>query len=148
MSPVFDLTHALTLWRPVASAMVHGPKQIENRGWAPPMKFLDRRIWIHAGLRWDEPLADFVRARWPEVDQTPNPGGYIIGHARIAGWVWREKEPKVVGLATPDLIDSPWFIGPYGWLLTERTPLYRPVPAQGHQKLWLVDAATRARCRH
>lgn len=40
-------THALTLWRPWAWAIIHGPKRVENRTWKPPASFIGKRIGIH-----------------------------------------------------------------------------------------------------
>jgi len=40
--------NALSIREPWASAIVHGEKRIENRTWAPPARYIDTQIAIHA----------------------------------------------------------------------------------------------------
>lgn len=40
---------AITIKQPWASLIVHGIKDIENRSWACPKKYLGERVLIHAG---------------------------------------------------------------------------------------------------
>jgi hypothetical protein len=108
---LYDLTRALTLVQPMASAICpglwaplqgpgallwlnSGPKSIENRDWPPYEYMLGKRIWIHAGKRGlDAAYLSMVRALWPEFKiyfgETGEhcPRGAIIGSARIAGYL-------------------------------------------------------------
>src|SRR4029077_13343257 len=87
--------YALTLWQPWASAIVLGPKRVENRPWAPPSKVLGKRIWIHAGLAYDGDRHGAVARLWPWLDETADgrfrnahylPRGAVIGSALVAGY--------------------------------------------------------------
>lgn len=153
-----DLTHALTLWQPVATAMIPGPKNIENREWTPPLKYLGQRIWIHAGQKYDDGYERFVADKWPgfrtlyygydkKKHRFDVPLGAIIGHARIAGWVgengsFNSAQNNMSRQDADRYLWSPWFVGPFGWILTERTPLVLPLTCTGHQKLWRVPNVT------
>lgn len=44
---------------------------------------------------------------------------------------------KVVGVV--EASDSKWFMGPFGWLLEDITPLRTPIPCRGMQGLWPVS---------
>ncbi|MFH1690596.1 MAG: ASCH domain-containing protein [Candidatus Eisenbacteria bacterium] len=122
---------ALTVWQPWAWAIVNGCKSIENRKWKPP--HLGERIAIHAGLKVDEAdawdLIAEISGRRPPPPSEIDRGG-IVGAA------------TVVGLLTKS--ESPWFSGPYGWLLSipRAVPL---APCRGARKLWRVpDEIVRA----
>ena len=40
---------ALTIHQPWASAIVLGPKRVENRTWRPPATLVGQRLAVHAG---------------------------------------------------------------------------------------------------
>lgn len=125
--------YALTGWQPWFSAIVVGPKDIENRPWRPPDWILGQYIAIHAGKTWDEDAVAWLRARgWDLPDEVHKhmPRGAIIGIARV---------DNVVSESA-----SPFFIGPYGWVLSDRQALAAPVRCPGHQKLWRVPEDIRA----
>lgn len=44
---------AITIKQPWASLIVHGIKDIENRTWACPKKYIGQRVLIHAGKERD-----------------------------------------------------------------------------------------------
>lgn len=162
MSRSYDFSHALTLWQPVATAMIPGPKGIENRMWPPPANFIGQRIWLHAGKVYDAEYDDLVSDLWPEVEtlfprggkpkhgiaSLSVPMGAIVGHARVAGWVRSvDGQTSASQDAFLGLVEDQWFFGPYGWVLTERVPLKTPVASVGHQKLWAIDAELRQKLR-
>jgi hypothetical protein len=136
--------YALTLWRPWAACVVVGPKDTENRRWAPPKWIMGQRIAIHAGKVHDGDAEIWIGLRLEALGLTydPDPAiedavGAIIGTARV------------VGVHAPtSLLDpretSPWHMREqYGWILAERMPLPKPIAARGAQKLWLIPEELR-----
>lgn len=137
-----DLRLALTVLDPWASAIVHGPKNLENRGWRPPAPVLGRLIWIHASVHYDEAREELAFEHWPE-GRAFMEGRVLRGRARprvtISGLVG---VARVVGCI--DASSSPWFLGPLAWELVDRAALVTPLPVRGGQKLWTVPPEVRA----
>lgn len=119
---------ALTLWRPWAWAIFHG-KDVENRTWSPPASMIGQRIAIHAGKKIDEAGTLFI------VDQLRLFG--LPGPAHATG---------IIGVATIARIvtesESPWFVGPVGWVLEDYVELPEPIPVKGAQGLWSLTRET------
>ena len=119
---------ALTIHQPWASAIVLGPKRLENRRWKPPAFLLGKRLAVHAGkvldLAASEELRDdtFGPPLWPH-DPTALVLGAVIGTVRVPDYVTRSADP--------------WFCGPIGWVLEDPRPC-EPMPCRGAQGLWLV----------
>lgn len=117
---------ALTLYRPWAWSIIHGPKRIENRPWKPHASIIGQQFFIHAGSKWDAEGAAYIekvigRALPPEA---ANMG--IVGRVRCTGFL--DKSRGLTDLAPPG--QEPWFFGPYGWLLDE-VIRHRPSALQG-----------------
>lgn len=141
---------ALTLVQPMGTALVNGPKRIENRIWPPPVNFLGKYILIHAGNKWDDDYARAVTARWPKApDKDHTTFGAIIGGARIGGVVRLRpgQRPDVAAVEnTPEEHgrverifgnNEDWYMYPqWGWVLDDVFNLPFPVPCRGMQKLW------------
>jgi len=131
----------LNVWQPWATPIVLGLKDIENRNYAPPYYGL---VFVYAtktlrGMREcnpaynppngfaGTPIADLVVEK---AESTPNmslmeygyeslfPLGAILGTVEITDVV---KESR-----------SPWFYGPYGWVL-QNPRFIKPVPWTGSQ---------------
>lgn len=120
--------YALTLWQPWATAIVEGPKNVENRDWRCPKWLIGRYLVLHAAKTWDKDAVAWLAERgW----QAPRvlPQGAIIGIARVDNCVTES--------------ESPFFFGPYGWVLSDRQAT-KPIYCPGHQKLWRVPASVRA----
>jgi len=121
----FSDLRALTLWRPWSEAIVERAKPIENRPWPPWNGFDGRLIAIHAGAKYD---ADGARAMAQSRLFYPSPARAcsrgIVGLARIVGCVTES--------------ESPWFSGPYGWVLDDVVKLSEPIPCAGSLGLWRV----------
>jgi hypothetical protein len=145
---------ALTLIQPWATAIACWGKDVENRSWAPPTSLLGQRFAIHAGKgRELDAFALFVRARGidsagMQFDNLPR--GAVVATALLAGWrnerahdygVMRHDDARLVLAAG----SSPWFVGPYGWVLDEVRLLSEPVPCPGHQRLWTLPPDVEAR---
>jgi hypothetical protein len=148
---------ALSLWRPWPWAIFHLPprdaKSVENRSWAPPKALVGTRFAIHAGQRFDDESAERIAEMYQRGPLKENPLAVatgIIGTVTLWGWV---HSTESIFPDNRDLLDhggrltreqalrvirSPWFAGPYGWVLAERQLLRTPVECRGMQKLWRV----------
>lgn len=115
---------AITLHRPWAYAVAHLDKHIENRGWPCPLP-VGSLIAIHAGRKFDSAAVDWIKKHTglvcPQDDAQPMG---IVAIARFMGNVSSS--------------DSPWFIGPIGWKLSDVVAI-PPVPCKGKIGLWLVS---------
>ncbi len=130
--PSRDIRKALTVWQPWAWLIVEGFKPIENRPWPTSYR---GPFFIHAGKRPDPQDADIRREVKREfgIEIPPSlPLGGIVGEARIVDCVTES--------------ESPWFSGPFGFVLADRRPLPF-VPCPGRQKLWEVSTETLAAVR-
>ena len=140
---------ALSLWQPWASWVADGRKLVENRSWPPPSDLVCGLMLVHATRKVD-PDANGVCERFG-MPLTYGPLGAVLGVVRVMGAVRTEGlllVPAVRGAwridrAAPpshphvsEVTESRWFFGPWGWLLKDATPLARPVPARGAQRLW------------
>ena len=118
---------ALSIRQPWAWLITNGYKDIENRSWNTSYRGL---ILIHAGKQIDRDFSYDVATTilgWSN-ESWPSPGtfqkGGIIGCARLVDVVVQHL--------------SPWFEGPYGFVLTNAHPLPF-VPLRG--QLGLFDVA-------
>lgn len=101
---------ALSILQPWAWLIANGHKDIENRVWRTNFR---GEFLIHAGKRWgweQEEDRDDV-ARWfPDIElPTSFDLGGIVGRARVVDCVSEH--------------DSPWFNGPFGFVIADATPL-------------------------
>lgn len=115
---------ALTLYQPMAFAVIHRGKDIENRDWQPSAKVRAERPWIaiHAGQKYEESDATWLRARGVSWSDTDIVRGAILGIAKLTDVITHS--------------NSKWFIGRYGWCLSNITPLTRPLKVNGQLSLW------------
>ena len=116
---------ALSIRQPWAWLVVNGYKDIENRTWSTNFR---GRIYVHAGQRMigdDYPeQRDYLARAGIEI-----PGrlarGAIVGEVTISGCV--------------DYSDSPWFCGPFGFILENPVAYELPVPYRGRLGFFSVD---------
>lgn len=142
-----------TILQPWAWYISHGPKRIENRTWAPPASIRGQYLAIHAGKRMDD-LTIMEAQQFVRRIPTERLGGKI-------GAGYRENaEGKVTArdlsygaivavarvVAHVTVSESPWFVGPIGWVLDEVTAI-EPVPCRGAQGVWTVPDAELALVR-
>lgn len=127
---------ALTVRQPWAWAMFNLDsecKDIENRDWFQNIK---GDVAIHAakGMTKAEYFyaRDFVQIMFgiEHAQSIPAPKelerGMIVGVVEIVGCVKRH--------------ESPWFVGKYGFVLTNPRPLARPIEVTGQLGFWDVPA--------
>lgn len=172
--PTEDRIRGLTLWRPWGACIfgwtrrngivVPGPKRIENRPWPAPDRMIGQRIAFHDGLTWDHGGAEFMR-RAGFDPPTPEewPAGLITGVARVLDCIdVGAAEAGVVSAHgcfggdgdgfdedsdLEELLEDPYCLGPYAWVLDERARLPEPVPCKGAQGLWTLPPDVEARVR-
>lgn len=105
---------ALSIMQPWAWLIVAGHKDIENRTWPTSYR---GPVLIHAGKRAD---AHFMPPYWEWSDITP-PCDFDLGG--IIG------EAEIIDCVRDSL--SPWFHGPYGFVLDNMRPLpFQPCRGQ------------------
>jgi hypothetical protein len=129
---------ALTLHQPWATAIVDGPKRIENRSWSPPARLLGGGfIAIHAGKTFDPEALEWIveDELWAQAPRrrAEYPAGAIVGVAEVIGVADIERDPTHAAAL------DPWACGPRCWLLGRVWGLAEPVPSRGAQGLWPVD---------
>jgi hypothetical protein len=99
---------ALSIRQPWAWLIVNGYKDVENRNWRTNFR---GEFLIHAGKRFDHDGYRWIQERFDIA--MPSPAqfelGGIVGLAELVDCVTRH--------------DSPWFTGPYGFVLQNARPL-------------------------
>ena len=120
---------ALSIRQPWAHAIVSDWKDIENRKWSTAIK---GPICIHASAfnkrSYEQDREDYLEVLHlhvnplgtPTMEQTSLHGigfGAIVGIATIVDCVAR--------------CDSPWFFGPFGFVLKDQQILEEPIPVKG-----------------
>jgi hypothetical protein len=120
---------ALTLRQPWAWAVIHGGKNIENRSWTTSLR---GTFAIHAGRGFDgfEDLEE-IGVRPPRREDLVH--GAIIGLVDLVDVVERHR--------------SPWFSGPYGFVLARPRALAEPIPCAGALSFWRVSLEIERRIR-
>lgn len=108
---------ALSIQQPWAWLIVHGHKDVENRTWHTHVR---GPVLIHAGKKFDREGYEWVRMAFPQIDM-PHPSSFprggIVGRAHLLDCVQDHQ--------------SPWFFGPWGFLLVDAEPVeLRPCRGQ------------------
>ncbi len=114
----------LAVRQPYAWLIVSGHKTVENRTWDTSYR---GRLYIHAsGQMHRTPLAELEGQFDIEIDQSALTMGAIIGHVDLVDVVTQSS--------------SPWFEGPYGFVLSNPTAI-KPVPALGRLRIYSAPEA-------
>lgn len=126
---------ALSVRQPWASLIVAGIKTVENRSWYTNHRGL---LLIHAALTVDvdaytwlwrngnDAMREWLR-RNPSKDVVT---GAVIGRVNV---------DQVIRRSRSQHCNDPWFIGPYGFLLSHARQYRRPVPITGRQGLFSLN---------
>ena len=123
---------ALSVKQPWAWAIMSAGKDIENRDWSTSFR---GTVAIHAskGMTRDEydQVYFFVREQeglWHAIESLPPfeklDRGAILGTVNITGCVRSSA--------------SPWFMGDYGFVLSDPRLLAEPIPCKGQLGFWQV----------
>lgn len=153
---------AITIKQPWASLIVHGIKDIENRTWACPKKYIGQRVLIHASAKpilkgscishylTEEQYKSVAFATPPEkqldICFLEHYSSAIIGSVEIVDCVinhpsiWAEKtENYTVGM-NPKIhenITEKKVV--YNWVLANPVLFKKPIPAKGKLSFWEYD---------
>lgn len=127
--------YAMTLWQPMAHAVIHFQKDTENRPRTTPWRgVIGSTIAIHAGLTWNDQhaaiVADLTGQRLTQRDVH---FGALLGTVDVADVHWSEAD----GLFGPCC--DPWGFE-HGAHLTLQRPraLREPIPCRGALGVWTV----------
>jgi len=140
---------AITLKHPWAVAVADWGKPIENRPWPPPRRAIGQWIAIHGGpdptgadLREGQADLDGLVAAglapWVSLAEAIRPG--VVAVCRLMRCISDDNEAE-------PLLDSPWYSGPYGWVLGDVVKLVEPVPCAGAMGLWELPPGVLAEVR-
>jgi hypothetical protein len=143
-----ELTGALTIFQPWASAIIDGHKDVENRGWPFPYP-APAAIAVHAGREAATPAQ--LLELWPGSRTHPQPDrdtvralprGAYLGTVVVTG------SHPADDCATPSgRRCSRWayrFSGGHHWTLTDPRPLPLPLPAAGRLRVFQPGPVHRA----
>ena len=142
---------AISIKQPWASLIAHGIKDVENRTWKCPEKYIGQRVLIHASASKKEgymlkgPMeVALLKSKSVLVDTNFNelPFGAIIGSVKIVGCtvnylsVWAEKSKGIA--QGGHVIDEKEPII-YNWILAEPILFDASIPAKGKLSFWEAD---------
>jgi len=122
---------ALSLWQPWAWLVVNGYKLIENRPWHTYVRgtilihasqTFDVQAYLHMTDHPDNYVRKAVEAMSEQIDTIRRTRGVIIGQVDIVGCVAESK--------------SPWFTGPWGFVLANPKAYPDPTPCRGYQRFF------------
>lgn len=139
---------ALTVKQPWASLIVEGIKDIENRTWRCPQKYIGKRVLIHASAKPVPGLP--CRALTPlqyatvfsagKLDALIGPNGAIIGSVEIVDCVINH--PSIWAEKTEVVNDFEFGYFPiygkkiYNWVLANPVKFDKPIPSKGRLSFW------------
>lgn len=128
----------LSVRQPMAWAIIHGGKDIENRSQDGTFRRHRGPVAIHASGHTPPDEFELYEAVIQRITARPVPRetlayGAIIGIADL------------VDIVTES--DSPWFFGPFGLVLQNPRPLVIPIKCRGQLGLWPVPLDIRVQIR-
>lgn len=124
----------LSLKQPWAWLVVSDLKDVENRKWATKYR---GKILIHASKNWDDEGEEFILSQLVKKHRILIPRGlpsehhHEISYGAIVGTV------EVIDCVRQ--YDSPWFFGPYGFVLRNAVKFVKPFPFKGALGLFDVS---------
>ena len=144
---------AISIKQPWASLIAHGIKDVENRTWKCPEKYIGQRVLIHASMKsavfWDNSheicarVDNFIREISKSgTDWSKYPHSAIIGSVKIVGCVinhpsiWAENS-KGTALGGHVIDEKEPII--WNWILAEPILFDASIPAKGKLSFWEFD---------
>lgn len=155
---------AITIKQPWASLIVEGIKDVENRTWRCPQKYIGKRVLVHAGStcekrHWsalnENQLRDIRNTHFYNDFVDNLPAGAIIGSVKIVDCVVNHK--SVWAEKTFEMVDQYCKTGCYGtnkctnkcfnfnskendliynWVLANPIKFSEPIPCRGKLSFW------------
>ena len=126
---------ALSVMQPWAHCIVFKGKNVENR---PRKTHLRGTVAIHASMKKDQERFDILKDEYKiklKMDEVAF--GAVIGFADIVDVINRR---QVTGKTRK------WFVGDYGYVLSNFVALKKPVAAKGALGFWKLKGATLKKC--
>lgn len=127
---------ALSIRQPWAWLICVGHKDIDNRDW--PTKFRGR-IYVHAGKEFDGEsyihMSDFPDNYDPIAVEAMHEKIHLISRSPYLGAIIGEVD--IVGCVSDS--KSPWFTGPYGFVLANPVLYEKPIPCKGRLRFFHPD---------
>lgn len=130
--------------------IVEGIKDIENRTWKCPQKYIGKRVLIHAGASkeldhipldgiFSEQQLSYLLSRFTEyvLCEREYPHGAIIGSVEIVDCVeyhksiWAEKSIDIYDQFSLDRHEAV-----YNWVLAKPIKFTEPIPCKGKLSFW------------
>ncbi len=128
---------ALSIHQPWASAIIHGGKDLENRGWAPPSHRIGKWLLIHATGTVDYEAFSPVEELWAGIPSASNiPKSALLGMVQLTGYSHLEDLP---------IPRSPWSAGPICWQFGEVKAFAQPIICPGSRGVWRLPDGLRER---
>jgi hypothetical protein len=132
----------LSVKQPWASLIIDGIKDVENRTWKCPEKYIGQRIFIHASAKPEtfNSLGDIVTKE--QYQSLKGTCGYIIGSVEIVDCVinhpsvWAEKTKMMRTIRFDEFILVPDGNPVYNLVLANPIKLRKPIIAIGKLRFW------------
>lgn len=143
---------ALTIRQPWLWAITHAGKRVENRTWPTTYR---GPIALHAASRFtmqEYRDAVFFMQEHQLADAMLGVAAEIFGDVNYNVPLMPSSSDLAVGsiVAVAELVDcvthstSPWFVGPFGFVLEHVRGLASPIPCKGALGLWEVSPSVLA----
>ena len=141
---------AISIKQPYASLIVEGIKDIENRTWKCPEKYIGQRVFIHASSAKSEHIirrvlndsqqSEFIKRFGHSGLDFLEPKGVIIGSVEIVDCVinhpsiWAEKTDEPFEYYTCE--EEFGYCTTCNWVLANPIKFPKPIPAKGKLGFW------------
>jgi hypothetical protein len=136
----------ITIRQPWANLIIDGIKDIENRSWKCPEKYIGKRILIHVSKKganfWRSDVSkqvdDYLRS---QNNEYLSMRGCIIGSVEIIDCVinhssiWAEKS-EFSPYQGPNGEPNEGLTPTYNWVLANPIKFKTPIPAKGKLSFW------------
>ncbi len=111
---------AISIRQPWVALILNGSKDVENRSWPTNIR---GRVYVHAGKQVDRQALSTINRSFSF--RMPEDLGAIVGSVEIVDCVTES--------------DSPWFTGPYGFVLANPVKFENPIPCKGQLRFFNVE---------